>query len=374
MDGQVFDMKDYQAGVTAPPFHCWCRSCTAPWFADNDDGTRVARNAEGKTYEVPANMKYSDWKEHFVDKTKDPADWLKPASLDDIVKSVQSVDLEELKKTTTKFKSTMTEEDYNTYLDLLKDNPEIAKLYEYADEIPNIVRTKGSGQYWYEKKKLEYSFPNQDYIDNGMSKYHTLSHEYGHFVDRFTTFDHIDTSSLTWDEIDLIKSEIDPSYVSGWNMGTKLLSNTDQFLSALRKDYSNLGSFDDLKKYCLENRMVTVGIQDAADGLGMGRIWWGHGDKYYNREWNNLAWYEKNTRKGAANPPTKKLKAIYEKLGFDVSSMPKAKKIARQYETASELWANLISAETVGGKELETIVEKFPESYKVMKEMLKVVK
>lgn len=67
MDGQVFDMKDFQAGVTAPPFHCWCRSCTAPWFADNDDGTRVARNEEGKTYEVPASMKYEDWKKTFVD-------------------------------------------------------------------------------------------------------------------------------------------------------------------------------------------------------------------------------------------------------------------------------------------------------------------
>lgn len=67
MDGQVFDMKDFQAGVTAPPFHCWCRSCTAPWFEDNNDGTRVARDEEGKTYEVPASMKYEDWKKTFVD-------------------------------------------------------------------------------------------------------------------------------------------------------------------------------------------------------------------------------------------------------------------------------------------------------------------
>lgn len=67
MDGKVFDMKDFQAGVTAPPFHCWCRSCTVPWFEDNDDGTRVARDADGKTYHVPASMKYEDWKQKFVD-------------------------------------------------------------------------------------------------------------------------------------------------------------------------------------------------------------------------------------------------------------------------------------------------------------------
>lgn len=67
MDGKVFDMKDFQAGVTAPPFHCWCRSCTVPWFEDNDDGMRAARDADGQTYYVPSNMKYEDWKNSFVD-------------------------------------------------------------------------------------------------------------------------------------------------------------------------------------------------------------------------------------------------------------------------------------------------------------------
>jgi len=66
MDGKVFDMADFQAGVTAPPFHVWCRSCTAPWFPDDDDSMRAARNADGQTYYVPSNMKYPDWKQTFV--------------------------------------------------------------------------------------------------------------------------------------------------------------------------------------------------------------------------------------------------------------------------------------------------------------------
>lgn len=66
MDGKVFDMKDFEAGVTAPPFHCWCRSCTAPWFEDNDDGTRAARDADGNTYQVPASMKYEEWASEYV--------------------------------------------------------------------------------------------------------------------------------------------------------------------------------------------------------------------------------------------------------------------------------------------------------------------
>ena len=91
MDGQVFDMKDFQAGVTAPPFHVFCRSCTAPWFPDNDDGTRAARGADGKTYQVPASMKYSDWKECFVDGTKDPSEFLKKATDSDMLKAGEQV-------------------------------------------------------------------------------------------------------------------------------------------------------------------------------------------------------------------------------------------------------------------------------------------
>lgn len=78
MDGKHFPMSDFEVGATAPPFHVWCRSCTAPWFEDDDDGMRAARDENGQTYYVPANMKYADWKACFVDKTMNPADFLKP--------------------------------------------------------------------------------------------------------------------------------------------------------------------------------------------------------------------------------------------------------------------------------------------------------
>lgn len=69
MDGKVFPMKDYEPGVTAPPFHVWCRSCTVPYFRDNfgQIGMRAARGEDGKTYYVPADMTYPAWKESFVD-------------------------------------------------------------------------------------------------------------------------------------------------------------------------------------------------------------------------------------------------------------------------------------------------------------------
>lgn len=72
LDGKVYKMSDYQVGTTAPPFHPWCRCCTAPYFADMDNGSRIARNAEGKTYEVPADMTYKDWYQKSVTPTSEP--------------------------------------------------------------------------------------------------------------------------------------------------------------------------------------------------------------------------------------------------------------------------------------------------------------
>lgn len=66
MDGKVFDMRDFQPGSTAPPLHVRCRSVTAPYI-EGLIGTRIARGADGKTYYVPDNMKYKEWKETFVD-------------------------------------------------------------------------------------------------------------------------------------------------------------------------------------------------------------------------------------------------------------------------------------------------------------------
>lgn len=67
MDGKVFKMSEFKAGVTAPPLHPWCRSCTVPHIEGLDSGLRAARDDDGKVYYVPGSMKYSEWKEKFVD-------------------------------------------------------------------------------------------------------------------------------------------------------------------------------------------------------------------------------------------------------------------------------------------------------------------
>lgn len=95
LDGKIFDMKDYEIGVTAPPFHPWCRTVTVPYFED-DYGERAARGSDGKTYYVPSSMKYADWKKTFVDGGS--KDGLKEISINrfsEIYKNWDGIDIRE---------------------------------------------------------------------------------------------------------------------------------------------------------------------------------------------------------------------------------------------------------------------------------------
>ena len=69
MDGKHFPMEDYKVGITAPPFHVYCRSTTVPYFDDEFTlkEKRAARDKEGKTFYVPGDMKYKDWKDKYID-------------------------------------------------------------------------------------------------------------------------------------------------------------------------------------------------------------------------------------------------------------------------------------------------------------------
>lgn len=73
MDLKHFSMRDYVVGVTAPPFHPRCRGTTCPYLENEETdyiGERAARGEDGKTYYVPEDMSYEEWKKSFVDGNK----------------------------------------------------------------------------------------------------------------------------------------------------------------------------------------------------------------------------------------------------------------------------------------------------------------
>lgn len=67
INGKVFKLSDYQVGLTAPPFHPWCRCCTCPYYADMEGiGERWTRNPDGTTKKIPANTTFDEWRQSFV--------------------------------------------------------------------------------------------------------------------------------------------------------------------------------------------------------------------------------------------------------------------------------------------------------------------
>lgn len=90
MDGQHFPMSQWEVGITAPPFHVNCRSTTVPFFDDEFDniGERAARGEDGKTYYIPSDMTYNDWKKSFVESDKSG---LKEVNPDGTIKTQEEV-------------------------------------------------------------------------------------------------------------------------------------------------------------------------------------------------------------------------------------------------------------------------------------------
>ena len=69
MDGKTFKLSDRQVGVTAPPFHPRCRTTTIPFISfGKRSAMRAARNADGKSVEVPSSMTYREWAEKFAER------------------------------------------------------------------------------------------------------------------------------------------------------------------------------------------------------------------------------------------------------------------------------------------------------------------
>jgi len=63
MDGKIFKLSEAEPGVTIPVFHPNCRCVTIPHFEDNFAGERAARGEDGKTYYVPADTTFEEWKD-----------------------------------------------------------------------------------------------------------------------------------------------------------------------------------------------------------------------------------------------------------------------------------------------------------------------
>ena len=77
-DDDVFPVEEAQPGKNMPPLHPHCRSVISGCLRGEhkpQNGTRIARDENGKNVFVPANMKYDDWRAVYVDKKLTLDEW-----------------------------------------------------------------------------------------------------------------------------------------------------------------------------------------------------------------------------------------------------------------------------------------------------------
>ncbi len=67
-DSTIDDLKNMVAGVTAPPFHVWCRCTTAPYFGEEftQGEQRAYRDPKTGKTKIIDKMSYTEWKERFL--------------------------------------------------------------------------------------------------------------------------------------------------------------------------------------------------------------------------------------------------------------------------------------------------------------------
>lgn len=219
-----------------------------------------------------------------------------------------------------------------------------AGLYNMFDA-RDITQTKDGGFYRPATNSINYSLEHRE----GRSQYTVLAHEYNHLIDNNMGR----LAGLNFSEADAVNACLRSGAGMKWYTPVRVRpSASDEFLAAFRKDAETLTKMREdgsLRRELLKTKIsqnASAGVQDAADGLfgtqSKGELRWGHGEHYYNRFFNNHV-------KGSEQ----KLKQVYKDLGMDASNVAKVKNIARNYDTTSEIWANVGSAVTCGGPELE---------------------
>lgn len=324
---------------------CNCRCCLlqrAKWALDDDELKTLQERAA--FFGLDKTQSFNDFKQKYL-KLPDNADTMNVKEYDVLAH-------------TQKLKGAMSSSDYDEYMKILTEhsNTSLQKLYaKYADQINGVAYGK-SGYYSPSGNNLVFSYPLQRHLDGGRSKYSTLAHEYGHYFDKKAEYE-----GLHFKEIELIHSK------TKWleKMFDKVASSSDEFLAAVRKDRELLKeTLTDESKKDLRDHDASAGVQDAIDGLLAERISWGHGDKYYNRKYHSAK--QMKDHKG--------IQAAYKELGIDASNLGKTAFECRVYESASEMWANIMGAEVNGGSELEYVKKYLPNSYEAFIEILKEVK
>lgn len=350
LDGHVFNMKDFEVGVTAPPFHAWCRTTTVPYFEDNY-GERAARGADGKVYYVPSDMKYADWKKTFVNGGS--KDGLKELDKSGKIKLPVNTDSEIYKK--------LGEEHYNALHDILNEAPEKQKVVWQKLENDLTVKSATSKVHpcCHGVQGIEMDVARDAKGTSYSKPYQTTFHEFGHNIDyiankKFGNGLSIQPFSFTYqdnkfgktiekeinDRVDALAAKMkadfkvhaddfewlhENGYISDWNydffkkygswVGGKPKFSKSMVYSAIEKEVKAM------------TMVENADLSDILEGATKGKIQcgFGHGKSYWSQA---------------------------------------------EHKLSTEAFAEMFDSSVANPVQLEAIKKYFPESYKVFEEIL----
>lgn len=253
LDGKVFKMSDYEPGVTAPPFHCWCRTCTCPYF--NDEFTvgekRAARSLNDKVEYIPSNIKYPEWKKKYIKDSE---------KLDegDFINKIKSVFQNPIKAKVNEFNSSLQN----------IDNEDVRKLLIQSEQRIIFDKSVKKSSYFNSEEQKVYLKNNSDLS--------TIAHELFHEID----------NTYKISETGMLIKYIENDYSRLKNMAIGYGKSIDEMIYS---KYQNIFYVNDFDKNIVYKKYR--GLSDIIHGMTNGKInlGYGHNKKGYWNKKNALS-------------------------------------------------------------------------------------
>nr|DAV10092.1 MAG TPA: minor capsid protein [Caudoviricetes sp.] len=318
---------------------CNCRCCLlqrAKWALDEDELETLQERAD--YFELDKSEQFKTFRKNYLNNVTAEN---KPNDYSHMIKLNESLG--------------SNKDEFHKLLDNC-DNDSIIEIYKTrSEDVSKYKYIKGKGSFNHEWNNITWTID----VSDG-NKFSILTHEFGHFMDynlsskvKHSYSDKFEDKSATF--VDFVFK--------------KVLSSSDEFMGAMKKDKELLESigFVELEKR-LKGDDFSSGVQDFIDGSFVGarnRIYWGHGESYYNMIYDRM----EASRKMTGTDHAKEILAV-----TGMKTKKELKGYCRDVMTAKELWANIASAETCNDKSLDYIKEYAPNSYKAFREIIKGVK
>ena len=270
MDGQHFKMSEWEVGVTAPPFHVWCRTTTVPYFEDDfgETGERAAKDAAGKTYMVPADTTYKEWSKAFVDGDKTGFQIVQMSG------KIKDNKPDLLMKGLPRTASIQANTDLKIFAEQFIDNLGIDRTHIQVDVVALQAHGQCTVSRYATRKVLRYSKYELDATDQRLMPYRikTAFHEAFHLMADKRSWDAFDASgtiSASWRELEEVHTECAAHYLlERYGVKNRLCPSYPEEL------VTNLPRLKQLSKYSSCSTIQEFGKVAFADRQsGQGAMW-----------------------------------------------------------------------------------------------------